>query len=41
MVVKAEWEKFIIEEKLSSLMEGRTKGRHFFINIGSKERLGH
>jgi hypothetical protein len=46
MVVKAEWEKFIIEENLSSLMEGANQtfveeGRHFFINIGSKERLGH
>jgi len=36
MVVKAEWEKFIIEENLSSLMEGANQT---FVEEGKKEGI--
>jgi hypothetical protein len=46
VVVKAEWEKFVIEENLCNLIEGVNQTsisgmKHFFINIGGKERLRH
>ena len=46
IVVKSEWDKFILEEKLGDLMETVNKTsisgqRHFFINIGDKKRLNH
>ena len=46
VVVKAEWDKFIIEQKLFDLVEGINQTAvsnkwHFFINFGSKARLQH
>jgi len=46
VVVKAEWDKFIHEERLQDLMEvpNRTQvgnDRYFFINLGDKKLLSH
>ena len=46
IIIKSEWDKFILEEKLHDVMEAVNQTsisgqRHFFINIGDKKMLNH
>jgi hypothetical protein len=46
VALKAEWEKFVIEENLCNLIKGVNQTsisgmKHFFINISGKDRLRH
>ncbi len=46
IVIKSEWDKFILEEKLHDVMEAVNQNsissqHHFFINIGDKRMLNH
>jgi hypothetical protein len=46
IVVKSEWDKFLVEERLENLTEAVNQAsirgqRHFFINLGEKKMLYH